>query len=65
MPKLYMEVRIYYNPELNQEHLAVMAESLKDKLYDDLVNPDLEEYAATDVTYEIVMDASDVVQPIL
>jgi hypothetical protein len=56
--KLYMEFRLYFEPNTNTELLSEMAEELKDKLYNDLVDTtsDGAYPNPTDVTYEITRE---------
>ena len=61
MKKLYIEYRVYFNPDTNQELLTEIAEIAQDEIYTLFENAAIDESpmpSPHDVTYEIVMEVS-------
>jgi hypothetical protein len=59
--KLYVEYRLHFNPNANQDTLNELAEAFQEHIYD-IWNNDAEHGAAldvNDVTYEIVMEVKE------
>jgi hypothetical protein len=59
--KLYIEYRLYFNPQANQDTLRELAEQFQEHIYD-VWNNDAEHGASLDthdVTFELVMEVKD------
>lgn len=62
--KLYVEFRLQFNPDVNQETLKELAKVFQEHIYDEWNNTlDVPAFETHDVTYEIVMEITDTFNP--
>ncbi len=58
MNKLYIEYRVHFDPQTNQELLKEVAELAQEKIYDLFADEDSPIPSVHDVTFEIVMEVT-------